>query len=208
MIAIVKGTVVEKGQSEVVIMTVNGIGLRLLCSMNTIAALPASAGECTLYTHMNIREDAMELFGFLKKEERDMFQKLISVSGIGPKSAILMLGSMPISELRLAILTGDIAMLSRAPGVGKKTAQRITLELKDKIAQDALTGGISPDELSYVDTTGEAPATDAISEAMQALKTLGYTPKEAADALKGVRGKAQTTDELIKLALRHMVQQG
>ncbi|NLO86120.1 MAG: Holliday junction branch migration protein RuvA [Clostridiales bacterium] len=207
MIAIVKGTVVEKGQSEVVIMTANGMGLRLLCSMNTIAALPASAGECMLYTHMNIREDAMELFGFLKKEERDMFQKLISVSGIGPKSAILMLGSMPISELRLAILTGDIAMLTRAPGVGKKTAQRITLELKDKLTQDALTSGLSLDELSYIDT-GEAPATDAISEAMQALKTLGYTPKEAADALKGVRGKAETTDELIKLALRHMVQQG
>lgn len=207
MIAIVKGTVVEKGQSEVVIMTSAGIGLSLLCSMNTVSTLPTDNRECTLYTYMNVRDDAIELFGFAKREERELFCRLISVSGIGPKSAILMLGCMPISELRLAILTGDIAMLTRAPGVGKKTAQRITLELKDKLTQDALTSGISPDEISYADM-GDAPATDAISEAMQALKSLGYTPREATDALKGVSGKAETADELIKLALRHMAQQG
>ncbi len=207
MIAMIRGTLVEKSEGEAVVMTGSGMGLRLLCSMNTLSALPAAGQECTLHTHMNVREDAMELFGFMKKEERDMFRRLISVSGIGPKSALFVLGSMPLTDLRLAILTGDVNALSRAPGVGKKTAQRISLELKDKLTKDALSSGVSMDEISYMDT-GEAPATDALGEAMQALKALGYSPQEAAAALKGVKGKADTSDELIKLALRHMAQQG
>ena len=207
MIAMIRGTLVEKSEGEAVVMTDSGVGLRLLCSMNTLSALPAAGQECTLHTHMNVREDAMELFGFMKKEERDMFRRLISVSGIGPKSALFVLGSMPLTDLRLAILTGDVNALSRAPGVGKKTAQRISLELKDKLTKDALSSGVSMDEISYMDT-GEAPVTDAMGEAMQALKALGYSPQEAAAALKGVKGKADTSDELIKLALRHMAQQG
>ena len=207
MIAMIRGTLVEKSEGEAVVMTGSGVGLRLLCSMNTLSALPAAGQECTLHTHMNVREDAMELFGFMKKEERDMFRRLISVSGIGPKSALFVLGSMPLTDLRLAILTGDVNALSRAPGVGKKTAQRISLELKDKLTKDALSSGVSMDEISYMDT-GEAPATDALGEAMQALKALGYSPQEATAALKGVKGKADTSDELIKLALRHMAQQG
>ena len=158
-----------------------------------------------LFTHMSVREDAMELYGFLKREERDMFCRLISVSGIGPKSALGVLGSMPLSDLRLAILTGDAAALSRAPGIGKKTAQRISLELKDKLAQDALGGAVGLDEF-VVTSSVDASVQDAVSEAMLALKSLGYTPQEAANALKSVKGQADTPDELIKLALRHMAQ--
>lgn len=207
MIAMIRGSLVEKGEGEAVVMTGSGVGLRVLCSTNTLAVLPPAGRECTLYTHLNVREDAMELFGFSKREERDMFLRLISVSGIGPKSALFVLGSMPLSDLRLAILTGDANALSRAPGVGKKTAQRISLELKDKLAQEALNAGIAMDELTLMDGA-EAPAGDALGEAMQALKSLGYTPQEAAAALKGVKGQADTPDELIKLALRHMAQQG
>ena len=205
MIAMVKGILMEKSEGEAIVMTGAGLGLRMMCSMNTLSGLPAAGGECTLYTHMNVREDAMELFGFLKREERDMFRRLISVSGIGPKSALGVLGSMPLSDLRLAILTGDAAALSRAPGIGKKTAQRISLELKDKLAQDAL-GGTAGLEDFAVTAAVDAPAQDAVSEAMLALKSLGYTPQEAANALKGVKGQADTPDELIKLALRHMAQ--
>ncbi|MBR3874480.1 MAG: Holliday junction branch migration protein RuvA [Clostridia bacterium] len=205
MIAMVKGILMEKSEGEALVMTGAGLGLRMMCSMNTLSGLPAAGGECTLYTHMNVREDAMELFGFLKREERDMFRRLISVSGIGPKSALGVLGSMPLSDLRLAILTGDAAALSRAPGIGKKTAQRISLELKDKLAQDAL-GGTAGLEDFAVTAAVDAPAQDAVSEAMLALKSLGYTPQEAANALKGVKGQADTPDELIKLALRHMAQ--
>lgn len=207
MIAMVKGILMEKGEGEAAVMTSGGLGLRMMCSMNTLSGLGQAGSECTLYTHMNVREDAMELFGFLKREERDMFRRLISVSGIGPKSALAILGSMPLSDLRLAILTGDANALSRAPGIGKKTAQRLSLELKDKLAQDALSGGVSMDDI-VITADVDAPVQDAVSEAMLALKSLGYTPQEAANALKGVKGQADTPDELIKLALRHMAQMG
>lgn len=205
MIAMVKGILMEKGEGEAIVMTSAGLGMRLMCSMNTLSALPMAGGECTLYTHMNVREDAMELFGFLKREEKDMFQRLISVSGVGPKIALAVLGSMPLSDLRLAILTGDAAALARAPGIGKKTAQRLSLELKDKLAQDALGGSAALDDM-VITSAVDAPVQDAVGEAMMALKSLGYTPQEAANALKGVKGQANTADELIRLALRQMAQ--
>ena len=205
MIAMIQGTLAEKSEGEVIVLT-GGVGYRLMCSMNTLASLPATGASCKLLTHLSVREDAMELYGFEKREERDLFRRLISVSGIGPRSALFVLGSMPLSDLRLAILTEDTEALSRAPGIGKKTAQRIALELKDKLTQDALAGGISKEELSFADAS--SPAQDALSEAMQALKTLGYSPQEATAALKGINGQADTADELIKLALRQMAQQG
>lgn len=202
MIALIEGTVVEKSEGEAIVMTAGGVGYRLMCSMNTLSSLPAAGDKCRLYTHLNVREDAMELYGFLQTEEREMFRRLIAISGIGARSALQILGSMPLSNLRLAILTGDVAALSRAPGIGKKTAQRISLELKDKLAKEALSGA---DELKEIAAVTDS---DALSEAMQALKALGYSPQEAASALKGVAGKAETADEMIKLALRHMAQQG
>lgn len=146
----------------------------------------------------------MDLYGFITREERDIFRHLISVTGIGPKGALSVLGSLPISDLRLAILTGDVGMLSRAPGIGKKTAQRIALELKDKLTKDALDGGLALEDMPFTDS--EAPAQDALGEALQALKALGYSPQEATAALKGAKGQAQTADELIRLALRNMAQ--
>lgn len=205
MIALIEGTLVEKGENELIIMTTGGVGYRLMCSVNTVSAVPTKGETCRFYTHMSVREDAMELYGFLHKDEREMFRRLISVSGIGPKSALFVLGSMPLSDLRMAILTGDVNALSRAPGVGKKTAQRMSLELKDKLTQDALNSGVVMDDIAI--PSDEAPATDAFGEAIQALKTLGYSPQEAISALKGVKDKADTADELIKLALRHMAQQ-
>ncbi len=202
MIALIEGTVVEKSAGEAVLLA-GGVGFRLLCSMNTLASLPPAGQACRLYTHLSVREDSIELLGFASREERELFRHLISVTGIGPKSALLVLGSLPLADLRLAILTGDIGMLSRAPGVGKKTAQRIALELKDRIAQDALAEGLTQPEMLAVDT--EAPAQDALGEAMQALKALGYSPQEAAAALRGA--KAQTADEMIRMALRNMAQQ-
>lgn len=207
MIAMIHGTVCEKSEGEIVLMTSGGVGYRLMCSMNTLAALPATGTEVRLFTYLSVREDAMELYGFEKREERDMFKRLISVSGIGPRSALFVLGSMPLTDLRMAILTEDVGMLSRAPGIGKKTAQRLALELKDKITKDALASGISMDDLPLADP-GEAPAQDALGEAMQALKALGYSPQEAAAALKGVKREGNSADELIRLALRQMAQQG
>lgn len=202
MIALIEGSVYEKNAGEILLMT-GGVAFRLLCSFNTVASAPSVGHTCALYTHLVVREDALELFGFLTREERELFLNLITVSGVGPKSAVAILGSMPIDDLRLAILTGDVGMLSRAPGIGKKTAQRISLELKDKLAKDA------PAEYSaasFGGTDADGAPTDPVSESLLALKTLGYTPMEAADAIKNVKGQADTADELIKLALRYMAQ--
>ena len=207
MIAMIAGTVAEKSEGEIILQTSGGVFYRLMCSMNTLAAAPPAGAEFRLYTHLSVREDAMELYGFEKREEREMFRRLISVSGIGPRTALFVLGSMPLSDLRMAILTGDLNALSRAPGVGKKTAQRIALELKDRVTQDALASGVQREDIALLGDA-EAPAQDALGEAMQALKALGYTPQEAAAALKGVKGQGDTADELIRLALRHMAKQG
>lgn len=199
MIALIEGTVVEKSEGEAIVMTAGGVGYRLMCSMNTLSSLPAAGDKCRLYTHLNVREDAMELYGFLQTEEREMFRRLIAISGIGARSALQILGSMPLSNLRLAILTGDVAALSRAPGIGKKTAQRIALELKDKVSQE---------DVSAVSVGGAVPvqsmAADCVTEALEALQALGYTPAEARNAVQSVRDQSDKTDELIKLALRSM----
>jgi Holliday junction DNA helicase RuvA len=205
MIAMIAGTVADKSEGEAILQTPGGVFYRLMCSMNTLASLPPVGTECRLYTHLSVREDAMELYGFEKREEREMFRRLISVSGIGPRTALFVLGSMPLSDLRLAILTGDLNALSRAPGIGKKTAQRIALELKDRVTQDALSSGVQWDDIPLSDPQG--PAQDALGEAMQALKALGYSPQEAAGALKGVKAQGETADELIRLALRQMAKQ-
>ena len=206
MYAHIEGIVAEKDH-ESIVLDAGGVGYLLNVSGATLSMAPSVGEKMKLYCVLNVREDAMELYGFMKREERDMFRRLISVSGIGPKSALGVLGSMPLSDLRLAILTGDAAALSRAPGIGKKTAQRISLELKDKLAQDALGGTAGLDDF-VITSAADAPVQDAVSEAMLALKSLGYTPQEAANALKGVKGQAETADELIRLALRHMAQQG
>lgn len=203
MIALLDGTVFDKSANEILLMT-NGIAFRLFCSMNTIASVPAAGQRCALYTHMIVRDDAAELYGFLSRDERDLFLNLISVSGVGPKSAICILGSLSVEDLRLAILTGDTALLSRAQGIGKKTAQRISLELKDKLAKEALSMDSGSD--AYLVAEMDTAAQDILSEAILALKTLGYSPVEAADAIKNVKSQAESTDELIKLSLRYMAQ--
>ena len=131
MYAFLKGVIADKGQNEIVI-DVGGVGYQLSCSMTTLQEIPPVGETKKVYTYLSVREDAMELFGFATKEEKSMYLRLLSVSGIGPKVALSILGSMPLRDLTLAIVTGDITALSRAPGVGKKTAQRLALELKEK----------------------------------------------------------------------------
>jgi Holliday junction DNA helicase RuvA len=197
MYAFISGRVAEKGSGEIV-LEASGVGYLLQCSMTTLSAAPSVGETMRCYTYLSVREDALELFGFATKEEKAMFLRLVGISGIGPRTALGVLGSMPLKDLHLAILTGDLNALSRAPGVGKKTAQRIALELKDQISQEALTG-LPPEQVSGVPVRD-----DALTEAMQALQALGYTPVEASRALQAVRGKSDKADELIKLALRSM----
>ena len=196
MIAFIEGKVAEKNPGELV-LNAGGVGFSLMCSSATLSAAPGTGESWRCYTVMNVREDAMELFGFATKQEREMFRRLCTVTGVGAKTALGVLSALPMRELSVAIVTGDVTALSRAPGIGKKTAQRIVLELKDKVEQQDVsvpTGG----------APASAPATSAEQEALAALQALGYTAAEAARAVSAVRGQAETTDRLIMLALRQM----
>lgn len=198
MYAFIEGKVCEKNAGELILLA-GGVGYQINCSMNTLAAAPALGETMRCYTYLSVREDAMELFGFASREEKRTFLSLTGVSGVGPKMALALLGSMPLKELNLAILLGDVTALSRAPGIGKKTAQRIALELKDKVSQE---------DVSAVSVGGAVPvqsmAADCVTEALEALQALGYTPAEARNAVQSVRDQSDKTDELIKLALRSM----
>ena len=198
MYAYLNGKVAEKGPNSLVI-DVNGVGYLLSVSMNTLQETPPVGESMKVYTVLSVREDAMELFGFATQEEKRMFSRLLAVSGIGPKVALSILGSMPLRDLTLAIVTGDITALSRAPGVGKKTAQRIALELKEKVDESDLTASAAVPSGSF-----SPVQEDAAQEALAALQSLGYTAAEAAKAVSQVRGQSDSANELVRLALRNM----
>lgn len=198
MYAFIEGEVCEKLNGTLVLLA-SGVGWQLNCSNNTLQAAPPVGEKMRCYTFLSVREDAMELFGFASREEKEMFLQLTSVSGIGPKTALGMLGAMPLRDLNLAILLGDVNALSRAPGIGKKTAQRIALELKDRVSQASVSTAVPSENFS-------APvlSSDAVSEAIEALIALGYSSTEARNAISQIRDQTDKPEELIRLALRAM----
>ena len=198
MYAHINGVVAEKSDG-VLVLDCGGVGYQLTVSAATLSQAPAVGDMMKCFTWLSVREDALELFGFATREEKGMFLKLYGVSGIGPKSAMQILSSLSMRDLSLAIVTGDAAALARAPGIGKKTAQRIALELKDKISQADVNAPDAPGASAAVPLTA-----DNVSEALEALVALGYTSTEARSALSGVKDKDAPVDELIRLALRAM----
>lgn len=193
MISHIEGRVAQKRAGELVI-DVGGVGFLLLCPASTVAAAPAAGAVFRCYTHFSVYEGGMDLYGFSTREEREMFRRLCSVSGVGPRTALGVLSTLSLRDLSLAILAGDAVAIARAPNVGKKTAQRIILELKEKVdGADAAFGGVAaPPALNP----------DATQEAVEALLALGYSGQEAARAVEAVRDKAETADKLILLALK------
>ena len=198
MYAFIEGEVCEKLNGSLVLLA-SGVGWQLNCSNNTLQAAPPAGEKMRCYTFLSVREDAMELFGFATREEKELFLQLTSVSGIGPKTALGVLGAMPLRDLNLAILLGDVNALSRAPGIGKKTAQRIALELKDKVSQASVSAAAPADSFP-----APALSPDAASEAVEALIALGYSSGEARNAVSQIRGQTDKPEELIRLALRAM----
>lgn len=196
MYAFIEGQVCEKA-AGVLVLLAGGVGYQLNCSVATLQAAPPIGETMRCYTYLAVRENAIDLFGFASREERSLFLSLTGVTGVGARTALALLGSMPLRELNLAILLGDVNALSRAPGVGKKTAQRIAMELKDKISQADVN---APDKAS--DAAPVAVASDSMADALEALIALGYSGTEARDALMKVKGQSDQTDELIRLALR------
>ncbi len=193
MISYVKGTVAYIG-NDCIVVDNNGIGYNIQVSPSTASAVVMEK-EVKIYTYMNVKENELSLFGFLTKEELNMFNLLIGVNGVGPKSAVAMLGALSPSQLALAIATEDIKALSVGQGIGKKIAQRIALELKDTVGADTITTGV--EIVQKVDvTTGER------AEALSALMALGFTKNEAENAIKAVFVNGMATEEIISKALK------
>ena len=183
---------------DYVIVENNGIGYRVFTSGATMAEMPKVSEEVMLYLEQIVREDFIGIYGFSTREELDMFKLLLSINGVGAKAALSLLSISRINNLRYAILMGDEKHLCRAPGIGKKTAGRIILELKDKIKTDDVVEGVDIQE-GFKDI---APSnTNVVGEALGALLALGYSEKEAETALKKV-DKTQTVENIIKESLK------
>ena len=176
-----------------------GVGYACRTTTHTASALRPGE-EAKLYTHLNVREDAMELYGFASEQERSCFQLLLSVSGVGPKAALSILSATGPEGLATAILTGNEKALTVANGIGKKIAQRILLELKDKLAKGQLPDAAEP----FAGGSTVIPQ-DKSAEAGAALAVLGYGPAEIAAALKGLDLEALSLEDIIRQALRKMV---
>jgi Holliday junction DNA helicase RuvA len=193
MISQLKGLVLEKSPPHLV-LDVGGVGYAVDVSMHTFYQLANVGQEQTLYTHLSIREDSHVLFGFFDKLERETFRQLIKISGVGPKIALGILSGLTSAELGLAIETADIKKLSAAPGIGKKTAERLIVELRGKILSD---------HIALFDSAA-APEVDYKSDIIAALMSLGYNEKEARNATKSLTQETSVS-EGVRLALRKLM---
>ncbi|ELV07318.1 Holliday junction ATP-dependent DNA helicase RuvA [Wohlfahrtiimonas chitiniclastica SH04] len=193
MIARLKGLIWEKMPPNIVILDVGGVGYEIEVPVSTFSMLPKAGESTTLEIQNIVREDASLLYGFYTQAEKEAFRLLIKVSGIGPKSAIVILSGLSVSELYEVISSEDVARLTRVPGIGKKTAERLIVELKDKIK------GLS---LGVDLFNGQTPMADPTTDAVLALATLGYKQSDAEKMIKKIAQPAMAVDELIKLALQ------
>ena len=195
MIAALKGVLEEKSPS-VILLDVQGVGYEVFISLNTYDRLPGTGSPCRLYTHQVVREDAQLLFGFARKEERQMFLRLINVSGIGPKTALSILSGLTISELSNAVVENNVKRISSVHGIGKKTAERLIIELRDKI--DPLEAFAAPGT-----GTGDLQGT-VIRDTLLALESLGFPQEQArkmVDSACRKGGQVSDTESLLRLAL-------
>lgn len=195
MYSFISGIVDEKTEQYVVI-DCNGVGYEIYVSNNTLSNLPSVGEMAKVYTYLQVREDAMQLFGFLNKEEKNMFLELITVSGVGPKMALVILSSLSINNLINCITSGDVKTLSQAKGVGKKTAERIIVELKGKLGDLSLP---LIDGIAYTDF-----ASSACDEACELLVNMGLSKFDALKLIKKVALPDDTTEVIIQKALRNM----
>ncbi|GGK61081.1 Holliday junction branch migration protein RuvA [Amphritea balenae] len=208
MIGRLKGELLEKHPPQLV-LDVNGVGYEVDASMNTFYRLPKTGATVTLHTHMVVREDAQLLYGFYERSERSLFRTLIKVNGVGPKLALTILSGISVNEFVQSVNHQDTAALVRLPGVGKKTAERLIIEMKDKLKDFQISDA---DEFTLTDDLGSAPlvsGADNRAEAESALVALGYKPVQATKAISQAEkalGMGAASEELIRAALKSMVQ--
>jgi Holliday junction DNA helicase RuvA len=197
MISFLRGTVAEKSMSSVVV-DVGGIGFECGISSTTAAALPLpGSGEITkVFTSMQVRQDAVLLFGFATPDERLAFERLISISGVGPKLALSVLSTYNPDELRSVVASGDESRMAAVSGVGKKTAQRMLMELRDKYKNELVGASASAQG-------GQGGGSSAIDSAASALLSMGFSPQETQVALRGYEGAPDDSDEAVEAAIKY-----
>ena len=196
MIGQLKGQIISKNPPEV-LLEVGGIGYELLCPMSTFYQLDNSSEDTLLYTHLSIKEDSHTLFGFISKDEKNMFRELIRVNGVGPKVALAILSHLSVSSLVDCIMSEDADLLAKTPGIGKKTALKLIVELQDRL-----------DKVELVDastsTMGHKTSYNPnAKQALAALQSLGFKTKEANKMVSKIEDKDLTTEQLIRLALQN-----
>jgi Holliday junction DNA helicase RuvA len=200
-----RGTLAEK-QPPHLILDVNGLGYELEVPMTTLYRLPSVGEPLTLHTHLVVREDAQLLYGFASKRERDFFRELIRLNGVGPKLALALMSSLEVDELVRCVQSQDTSALTKVPGVGKKTAERLLVELKDRFkAWETVPAmfALVPNQPGGPDAP--APAVTAESDAISALVSLGYKPQEASKAITSIKEKGLSSEDLIRRALKGMI---
>ncbi|MEY8320232.1 Holliday junction branch migration protein RuvA [Lachnospiraceae bacterium 46-61] len=196
MISYIKGKIAYKGESFIIVECHN-IGYKIIVSTLTLTKLQQSE-DITIYTFMNVKEDNISLFGFLTQQEQYLFHKLLSVSGIGPKGAMAFLSEMTPDEIVLAILSEDIKTLSKAQGIGKKTVQRLILELKDKLKTEEIA------EQQIFENQIQQKQCNEKWEAIEGLTSLGYSRSEAMRAVNACYKEGLSVEEILKLSLKNL----
>lgn len=205
MYAYIKGTLEEITEDSVVVET-GGIGYNVKVSTTTADLLPGIGSEVKIYTYTLVREDAFSLYGFLTRDDLEIFKKLITVSGIGPKGGLAILSVMSADALRFAVMAGDAKAIAKAPGIGAKTAERVILDLRDKISlEDTLKGLDGPADKTGASADDRTADNQMKREAIEALVALGYSASDATAAVKKVELHEDTTVEgILKQALKYM----
>ena len=206
MYAYIKGTLEEITEDSVVVET-GGIGYNVKVSTTTADLLPGIGSEVKIYTYTLVREDAFSLYGFLTRDDLEIFKKLITVSGIGPKGGLAILSVMSADALRFAVMAGDAKAIAKAPGIGAKTAERVIIDLRDKISlEDTLKGLDGPADKTGASTDDRTADNQMKREAIEALVALGYSASDATAAVKKVELHEDTTVEgTLKQALKYML---
>lgn len=201
MIGLIRGIILEK-QPPQLIVDVQGIGYEIDAPMSTFYQLPDSGAEVSLFTHFVVREDAHHLYGFYTRDERHLFRTLLKVNGVGPRLALTILSSIAPTEFVSCVLNNDTASLVRLPGVGKKTAERLVIEMRDKLSDWYQTGQIEGKEQPKQEGNGRH---QTLQDAISALIALGYKQQEANRTVAKIDDGMATSEELIRRALREMM---
>lgn len=201
MISFLRGEVAQVLPDRVVV-EVSGVGFEVLVSVRDASDMPSAGEDVKLYTHMSVSEDAIRLYGFLSQDDLNVYKTLISISGIGPKAALGILGALSANDLRFAVFSDDNNTLAKAPGIGPKTAKKLILELKDKLKlEDAIQG--SDTDFSAASETASGIIDAELAEAVQALSALGYSNSEALRAVRRVKiTEGMQTQDILKQALK------